>query len=118
MHIVHTVGGQEELVSPGDHRKTAEESGSSKMLTWGLLAAYMVAAVLVALLFSLATIKLLRKRKSKSRAVAVTLSRGRASPRPTQRAPSTLRNGHLCVHATETSNVVLIANHKEETTKL
>ena len=73
----------------------------------------MVAAVLVALLFSLATIKLLRKRKS----MAVTLSKGRASP-PTQRAPSTIRKGQKCVHATEMSNIVLIANHKEETTKL
>ena len=111
-YVVQPDGGKEELTLRDDRKKEPfEEKGSSNfMLTWGPVVAYVVVAVLVALLFTLATINLLRKRKSR------TLSRERASP-PTQRATLTLRNGEKRVHLTEMSNIVLIANQMEETTK-
>ena len=96
----------------GDHRKAPEKGGGSDMLTWAPLVAYMVVALLVALLFSLATVKLLKRRRSRT----VSLSKGRTSP-PKQRATLTLRNGNKSVPATEMSNIVLIANQKEEITK-
>ena len=98
----------------GDHRKAPEKGGGSDMLTWAPLVAYMVVALLVALLFSLATVKLLKRRRSRTRTVS--LSKGRTSP-PKQRATLTLRNGNKSVPATEMSNIVLIANQKEEITK-
>jgi len=109
---VSTDGGKEELMPQGDQRKVQEDTGNSDIiLTWGPLVGYVLAAVLVALTFSLATVILLRSRKSRA-SLAVT----RTGP-PTQRASATLRNGDNCDHATELSDIVLIASHNEVSTR-
>ena len=105
-------GGKEELIPQGDQRKVQEGTGNSDtILTWGPLVGYVLAAVLVALIFSLATVKLLRSRKSRA-SLAVT-----RTGQPIQKASLTLRNGDKCDHATELSDIVLIPSHNEDSAR-
>ena len=107
-----TDGGKEELMQNDQKKVQQEDTGTSDtILTWGPLVGYVLAAVLVALTFSLTTVKLLRSRKSRA-SLAVT----RTGPRA-QRATLTLRNGDKCDHATELSDIVLIASHNEDSSR-
>ena len=105
---VSTDGAKKKLMPQGDQRKVQEDTGTSDtILTWDPLVGYVLAAVLVALTFGLATVKLLRSRKSRAT---------RTVP-PARRATLTLRNRDKCNHATELSDNVLITSHNEDSTR-
>ena len=74
-------------------QEVQEDKGTSPtILTWGLPVAYVVAGVLLGMIISLATVKLLWNRKRRA-SLAVTVT----SP-PTQIATIQLKNGDMCNH--------------------